>query len=186
MSRRLFISVDLDESLYEAIADVQAPFDRLPGVRAVDPESVHVTLKFLGDVEDERLEKVGESLADAVAAADVGRFTARFGGIGVFPDFDYISVIWVGVRSGGSELERLHEAIEAAFVDAGFEPEGHTFTPHVTICRMDHGGAKEQVQDLLRARDPDIGEMGVTDVRLTESMLSEDGPAYVTRKVVPL
>jgi 2'-5' RNA ligase len=106
--------------------------------------------------------------------------------LGVFPDLDYISVIWVGTRDGGSELTRLHEAIERKTVAMGFEPEEHDFTPHATIARMDHAGGKALVQDVVTDRDPDVGQVHVDEIRLTESELTPDGPNYSTVERFPL
>lgn len=185
-SRRLFVSVDLSDELCEEIETVQEPFGAIPGVRAVSPDGLHVTLKFLGTVESNRVDDVSAMLAEAVATSAVDPFLARIGGLGVFPDFEYISVIWLGVRAGGSELAQLHRSIERRFVEDGFEPEDHEFTPHVTIARMDHGGGKERVQELLQAEDPSVGEMRVEEVRLTESTMAGEGSGYETVARVPL
>jgi 2'-5' RNA ligase len=178
---RLFVSVDL-EGLADAIAAVQEPLADAPGIRLTDPAQAHVTLKFLGDTDPDRRPALGEALAEAVAAADVSPFEAEFGGLGVFPSLEYISVVWVGVREGhgAAELTRLHEEIEERTVDLGFDPEDHAFTPHVTVARMDHAGGKELVQNAVRERDPDVGSMTVSEVRLTESTLTDDGPVYET------
>lgn len=184
---RLFVSVDL-EGLAEAVESVQAPLREASGLRLTDPEQAHVTLKFLGETDPDRLPALREALAEAVAAADVEPFEARFGGLGVFPDLDYIRVVWLGVRSGhgDAELTRLHEAIEARTVELGFEPEDHAFTPHVTLARMDHAGGKERVQQVVRERDPDVGSMTVAAVRLTESTRTAEGPVYETVERFPL
>jgi len=104
----------------------------------------------------------------------------------VFPRLDYISVVWLAVREGSEDLTRLHEAIEERTVGMGFDPEDHEFTPHVTLARMDHAGGKELVQDVVESEDPDVGQLRVEEVRLTESTLTEDGPEYETVESVPL
>lgn len=185
-SRRLFVSVDLPDSLVDPFAAVQAPFAELDGIRPTDPEQAHATLKFLGDVPDEDVPDVRERLDEAVAAAGVAPFEAEIGGLGVFPSFDYITVIWVGFRDGATELTTLFESIEEAMVAAGFDPEDHDFTPHITLARMEHAGAKEQVQELLGSRDPTVGEMTVSTVRLKESTLTQSGPEYETIHEVAL
>lgn len=185
MSRRLFVSVDLD-GLGESIAAVQERFVEASGVRATDPEQVHVTLQFLGDVDEGQVDDVAEALERAVAGSGVGPFEAKFGGLGVFPSLEYVSVIWVGVRAGGQQLTALHDAIEARTTELGFEPDDHEFTPHVTIARMDHAGGKEHVQRRVREGDPTVGTLAITDVRLTESHLGPDGPTYETVATVPL
>jgi 2'-5' RNA ligase len=179
MSKRLFVSIDLD-GLGHAVADVQDPFVGASGLGPVDPEQAHVTLKFLGDTGESRLEDLIAELTAAVDDADVGPFEARFGGYGVFPSLEYISVVWLGVESGGTEMTRLHEAIEERTVAMGFDAEDHEFTPHVTLARMDHAGSKDHVQSVVTDRDPDVGTLSVEEVRLTESVLGPDGPEYST------
>jgi 2'-5' RNA ligase len=176
---RLFVSVDLD-GLAEGVRAVQERFAGASGLNFVDPGQAHVTLKFLGEVDPDRLDDLTDELAAAVADGGVSPFTAEFGGLGVFPHLGYISVVWLGVREGSEELTRLHEAIEARTVGMGFDPEDHDFTPHVTLARMDHAGGKELVQEVVESEDPTAGSLHVEEVRLTESVLTDDGPEYST------
>jgi 2'-5' RNA ligase len=185
MGKRLFVSIDLD-GLAEEVAAVQELFADVPGLNHTDPEQAHVTLKFLGDTPAHRVDDVVTALEAAVAAADTGPFEAEFGGLGVFPSLDYISVVWLGVREGGAEMTRLHEAIEPRLVELGFDPEDHEFTPHATLARMNHAGGKEAVQELVRERDPDAGRLSVDSIRLTESELQSDGPVYSTLESISL
>ncbi|WP_254766386.1 RNA 2',3'-cyclic phosphodiesterase [Salinilacihabitans rarus] len=183
---RLFVSVDLPDELAEPVADLQEAFADASGLNVTDPEQAHVTLKFLGEVDEDRLPALCRELDAAVADAGVDPFTARYGGLGVFPSLDYISVLWLGVEAGGEELTRLHEAVEERTTAMGFEPESHEFTPHVTLARMEHAGGKDLVRRLVRERDPTVGETTVDEVRLTESTLTPDGPAYSTVERFPL
>lgn len=186
MGKRLFVSLDLADSLSEAVREVQAPFATLPGIRITEPTQTHVTLKFLGETDEEQIPGVIEALETAVEETGLSPFTARFGGLGVLPEFDYISVIWIGAREGGTELTTVHEAVEAETVALGFEEERHDFTPHATIARMDHAEAKEEVQAILEREDPDVGAMNVSEITLTESELTPDGPAYTTLERIEL
>ncbi|APW97176.1 2'-5' RNA ligase [Halobiforma lacisalsi AJ5] len=183
---RLFVSVDLPDELADPVADLQAEFDDASGLSFTDPEQAHVTLKFLGDVDEDRLPDLQRELAAAVEDAGIDPFTARFGGLGVFPTLEYISVLWLGAETGGNELTALHEAIEERTTAMGFDEEDHEFTPHVTLARMEHAGGKELVQDLVRERDPTVGETTVEEVRLTESTLTDEGPVYSTVERFPL
>lgn len=183
---RLFVSVDLPEDLAEPVADLQAEFEDVSGLNVTDPEQAHITVKFLGDVEQSRLPELTEELEAAVSDADISPFTARFGGLGVFPALEYISVVWLGLEEGGEELTRLHEAIEERTTAMGFDPESHDFTPHVTLARMEHAGGKELVQELVRDREPTVGETTVEEVCLTESTLTPEGPEYSTVEAVSL
>ncbi|MXR51199.1 RNA 2',3'-cyclic phosphodiesterase [Halovenus sp. WSH3] len=182
---RLFVSADLD-GLASGVAAVQSLFEDADGLRFTDPQQAHITLKFLGDTDPDRLGELTDALSEAVADADVGPFEAEIGGLGVFPHLDYISVVWVGVRDGGDRLTRLHESIENATTAIGFDPEDHEFTPHATIARMDHAGGKALVQDVVESRDPDVGTVRFEEIRLTESELTDDGPVYSTVERFPL
>ncbi|ELZ29634.1 2'-5' RNA ligase [Halosimplex carlsbadense 2-9-1] len=185
MGKRLFVSVDLD-GLADEVAAVQERFSSASGLNVTDPEGAHVTLKFLGDTDTERVDALVDELAAAVADAGVAPFECEFGGLGVFPSLDYISVVWVGTRSGGEELTRLHEAVEERTTAMGFDAEDHDFTPHVTVARMDHAGGKELVQEAVREGDPDVGRLAVEEIRLKESVLGPDGPTYDTVERFPL
>ncbi|TMT85253.1 RNA 2',3'-cyclic phosphodiesterase [Haloterrigena sp. H1] len=183
---RLFVSVDLPDDFAESVADLQAEFAEASGLSFTDPEQAHLTMKFLGDTDEDSLPDLERELEAAVDDADIDPFTVRYGGLGVFPTLEYISVLWLGVEDGGDELTRLHESIEARTTDLGFDPESHDFTPHVTLARMEHAGGKELVQELVAERDPTIGETRVDEIRLTESTLTEDGPVYSTVESFPL
>jgi 2'-5' RNA ligase len=176
---RLFVSVDL-ASLADGVAAVQDRLRDADGLRFTEPEQTHVTLKFLGETDADRLPALRDALATAVDDAAVGPFEAHLGGLGVFPHLDYISVVWVGVREGGgdAELTRLHETVEERTTALGFDPADHDFTPHATVARMDHADGKEHVRRVVGEADPDLGSVGVDEVHLTESTLGPDGPAY--------
>jgi len=185
MGKRLFVSVDLD-GLTDRVRAVQERFEGADGLNMVDPGQAHVTLKFLGGVEEDRVDELTDKLTAGVADSGVDPFTAEFGGLGVFPHLGYISVVWLGVRAGSEQLTRLHEAIEDRAVAMGFDPEEHDFTPHVTLARMEHAGGKDLVQDVVESRDPGAGRLDIEEVRLTESVLTDEGPAYSTVERFPL
>ncbi|SEQ83936.1 RNA 2',3'-cyclic phosphodiesterase [Natrinema salaciae] len=186
MSKRLFVSVDLPDALADPVADLQDEFADASGLTFTDPEQAHVTMTFLGGLDEDRLPALERELAAAVEDAGIDPFTVRYGGLGVFPSLDYISVVWLGVEDGGEELTRLHEAIEERTTAMGFDAEEHDFTPHVTLARMEHAGGKELVQELVQEREPTIGEARVDEIRLTESSLTDEGPVYSTVESFPL
>jgi 2'-5' RNA ligase len=136
MGKRLFVAVDLD--LASDIAGVQSRFDGIDGLRYTDPEQTHITLKFLGDTDTERIPEILTTLEDAIEGSGVEPFEVELGGLGVFPSLSYISVIWVGVQNGETELTALHEAVETHTTAIGFSAADHEFTPHATVARMDH------------------------------------------------
>jgi len=185
MGNRLFVSVDLD-GLAGDVAAAQAPLEGLDGLSLTDPAQAHVTLKFLGDVEPDRITALRSALEAAVAESGVTVFEAEFGGLGVFPSLEYITVVWLGVGRGGDALTTLHRAIESRTTAMGFEAEDHAFTPHVTIARMNHAAQKDRVRQHVTEGDPQVGALTVDAVRLTRSTLEPDGPSYETVAAVPL
>jgi 2'-5' RNA ligase len=190
---RAFFAVDLPADLAAAVADAQAAFEGADGLRFVDPERAHVTLKFLGEI-GEGGEQGGRAdaealppLEDVIAAgeravetAGVGPFECAVRGFGAFPSLDYISVVWAGIEDGSAELTALHEALEAETTALGVDTEDHAFTPHVTLARMNDARGKELVREVVPERDPEIGRFEVENVRLVSSTLTSDGPEYET------
>ena len=184
---RAFFAVDLPDSLAAAVADAQAPFADAPGVNPVDPGQAHVTLKFLGEVGDgdgsPTVEDVIEAGEHAVDRARVTSFETEIEGLGVFPNREYVSVVWAGVERGGDDLAALHEALEAETTALGVDPEAHEFTPHVTLARVENAAGATAVRDALDAERPTVGTFRVDEVRLVESTLTASGPEYeIVRK----
>lgn len=183
---RLFLSIDLPSALTEAIEETQAELEDAAGLNFVDPVQAHVTLKFLGDTDSNQLPELKEAVGNAIEGAGVDPFDTEVRGLGAFPSTDYISVVWAGVDAGGAEMTTLHEALEEKTTEIGFDPEEHDFTPHVTIARMSDGRGKDLVQRKIREEGPELGAFRVSEVRLKESTLTQEGPEYETVARFPL
>ncbi|NEU55315.1 RNA 2',3'-cyclic phosphodiesterase [Halorussus sp. MSC15.2] len=177
---RLFVSIDLPDDFAAEVEQVQAQFADATGLNFTDPEQAHVTLKFLGDVNQGELPRVKNAVRRAIEKSGVEPFETTYEGVGVFPDIGYIKVLWLGVGEGSEQMTDLHETIEREVTRLGFDPEDHDFTPHVTLARMEHAGGKELVQENVEELDPTVGTTEVTEVRLTESVLTDEGPEYST------
>ena len=182
---RAFFAVDLPDSLPPAVADAQAPFADAPGVNPVDPEQAHVTMKFLGDIaegdpDSPTVDDVIEAGERAVDRAGADPFKCEISGLGVFPNREYVSVVWAGVDRGGDELVALHEALEAETTALGVDPADHEFTPHVTLARVENATGADAVRDALDTEQPEIGTFTVDEVRLVKSTLTASGPEYDT------
>ena len=184
---RLFVSVDLPPELTEPLADLQAEFGDAAGVRLTDPSQAHVTLKFLGETDPDRVDEIEQAIERAVDDSGVEPFECTIQGLGVFPALDYISVVWAGVSGdGATALTQLHDALETELTALGFDDESHEFTPHVTLGRMDDARGKSLVQKAVQECDSTVGSFQVETVRLTESTLTDEGPAYETVSEVDL
>jgi len=130
---RAFVALDLDEStrarLAELVAELRA---RIPGVRWVRPEGIHLTLKFLGYAGRDRLEGLIDPLRRAAQETSAGAATVS--GLGTFPEGGRARVLWIGIAVPPTVL-RLQQACERAAVSAGFEAEARPFQPHLTLGR---------------------------------------------------
>lgn len=134
-SVRAFIALTTPPFLQEKLGEISRLLAKdCPGVRWANPENIHLTLKFLGQVEFETLSKI-QSVLDELA----GRyrpFAIEVGGLGGFPDLRRPSVIWVGVFLGGEKLKSLALDLESNLSRFGFKPEKRKFHPHFTIGRV--------------------------------------------------
>ena len=176
---RLFVAVEM-APLAEEIGSVQERLADVEGLRLTDPTQAHLTLKFLGDTDEEQVPDVRRGIERAVESSEVGSFRLEATGLGVFPSLEYISVVWLGIGNGSEPLTRLHELLEDHALALGYPPEDHDFTPHVTLARMEHAAEKERVQDIVESADPTAGWLDVESIHLVESTLTEKGPVYET------
>ena len=129
MPRRLFIAIDLPKPVCWRLGQLVAAPPR--GVRPVRPVQLHLTLHFLGDVEDAACAGLSEALAGVMH----GAFSIAIRGTGVFPPRGRPSVLWAGVAESAA-LSELHAAIGAALVPCGLEIERRPYVPHVTLARF--------------------------------------------------
>ena len=130
---RLFVALNLPPPVREALWKATAPLRDLDlPVKWVRGEAVHLTLKFLGDVADEREPELAAALTSAAAGAST--LSLALGGFGVFPDFRRPRVVWVGIAPEPG-LEILQHRVEQEFAPLGFPSEARPFRPHVTLGR---------------------------------------------------
>ena len=175
---RLFLAIELPQYLQEELESAIAPLRAdSPEIAWVPPTKRHLTLKFLGDVSDERLDRV-VALAQSVARLH-RPFTMHLNGIGAFPNFRRARVVWIGVEHE-SRLELLHHDLEVAGEVEGFEIEGRAFRPHVTLARIRSALELERAKRLARAarRIDFSATVEVAEITLFESTLAQSGATY--------
>lgn len=178
MSYRLFIALDLPDAAKTALAALQMP---MQGAAWVKPAGFHITLKFLGDGNDEaRLEAAKVALARVKAAG----FDYELRDVGRFPpgQKQAARVLWVAIQAP-DELDMLAKKVDAAMVDTGFAPENRAFSPHITLARIKHGGNADEIAAFLeRHRGFHIAGLRAREFHLFSSQLSPQGATY-TRMV---
>jgi 2'-5' RNA ligase len=182
---RAFIAVDLQpqviEQICQAINDLK---HRIPGIRWIAPQNFHVTLKFLGDIEETQIGVIGAALTDRIRPFP--RMTINAKGLGVFPDLRRPRILWVGLT--GNTLPALAARVQSALEPLGFAAEQRPFTPHLTIGRWRQIDRPPGTlsQDLARWRDREFGEFLIGRVTLYRSVLNSEGATYQALKVVAL
>jgi 2'-5' RNA ligase len=182
---RSFVAVLLPEALRARVDAAAAELRRLGGaVSWVRVENFHLTLRFLGSVDEATLGRVREALEDA--AAGTAPFTVTLGGFGGFPTARAPRVVWVGVETGADALAALHARVEAALARRGIPPEGRPFHGHLTLgrARDPRGGAA--LGDALETRRESFGEAPVDAVCLMRSDLHPTGAHHSILARVPL
>jgi len=170
---RLFLAIPLtDEARHAIVHHLKAHLAHpLPG-RPVRPELWHLTLRFLGEVDEVGCDRIIREV-DAVARGPA--FALRWGGLGAFPRARRANVLWLGLEQGQAEAERLAVEVEEAVEAAGFPPEDRPFRSHLTLSRI---RPDQDVTAVLEAV-PILGlAMPVGRVVLYRSHLGPGGPRY--------
>jgi len=125
---RLFVAVDLPEEVRRELSSLCCG---LPGARWLPPEQLHLTLRFIGEVDPE----TGRSVAEALDDVALTPFSLRLRGLGFFPPRGQPRVLWAGVERSEA-LSRLQRRVETVLTRAGLAPEGRKFMAHVTLARL--------------------------------------------------
>lgn len=190
-SIRTFIAIELTEDARDALGRLQERLKRTPGGKAgrwVKKESIHLTLKFLGDIPEEKVDQV----CKGVRGACEGRhpFSVTIAGLGCFPNTRRPRVLWAGVNGEVDALCALQEAVEREMVALEFPEERHSFTPHLTLARMQRDARPEDVRALGQmaeeAPEKEIGQIEVDAVSVMQSDLQPTGAVYTELCHIPL
>lgn len=187
---RTFIAIGLPAQVREALGRCLERLGaaRIPYVKWVDPQGVHLTLKFLGNVEEVRLPRLAEALGRAVAG--ISPFRLRTGALGGFPSPRRPRVLWVGLEGDLETLQALYQAVEEALAPLGFPREGRPFTAHLTLGRVRETATPAQMQQLGRSL-AEVGMEGPWDIPVGEvhamkSELARTGARYTSLYALPL
>ncbi|MFL6584742.1 MAG: RNA 2',3'-cyclic phosphodiesterase [Chthoniobacterales bacterium] len=169
--KRLFVAIDLPDSIRRLLGTLDP---KLRGVRLIEPEQIHLTLGFFGNVSPDAEEKLGQRLR----AIEWKPFFLPVAGIGAFPGKGRPTVIWAGVGAGHPHLFQLHKRVQEAALGAGIEPDLRSFHPHITIARCRDVSA-EAIRPFLRAHEEfDAGMIHVEECYLYASKLTPAGSIH--------
>lgn len=184
---RLFVAIELDEGVREALARVQGELRSrpLPPLRWVRPEGIHLTLKFLGETPADRVPAIEAALRQALAGLSPLRI--ELGPLGTFGG-RRPRVLWVGIAGDVDRLKDLQARIDRALQSLGFPREERAYSPHLTLARVppSAAGAGPALDEALAAVPPPQAAMEVRVLSLMLSRLGPAGAAYECLAAFPL
>lgn len=179
---RSFIAIQLPDEVKRALAELQEQLKLRESryVKCVDPQSIHLTLQFLGNVVVNKLDEISDVMERATEG--VSTFQLEVKGLGVFPNIKRVQVIWVGVGGDIEQLIGLQKCIETGMMPLGFNPEKRAFTPHLTLARLRDQATLYERQKLGQlitdTKFDKIFQMNVEKVHLMKSQLTKEGAIY--------
>ena len=170
---RLFIAVEIEPAICQRIHEfVSGLRGKISEARWVRPEGLHITLKFLGNVAEERRMIIEQALRSVHGKV----VTLSLGQLGVFPNPKSARVLWVGIETG-LELQQLAKAVDQQMESIGFETEKRALSPHVTLARFNQR-PRGNLGSLLSEAQSSFGTMTANEFHLYESKLSPQGSRY--------
>jgi 2'-5' RNA ligase len=178
---RCFIAIELTEELKRGLRELQAQLkaaSQAP-VKWVEPENIHLTLKFLGNVATDRLNEIGQATTNAVRGTSP--FSLEVRELGVFPNPRRVQIVWVGLSGEVEKLTILQQRIESGLAKLGFAPENRRFTPHLTLARLRDRATpqeRERLGQLVAETEFAARSFIVNSVKLIKSQLTREGPIY--------
>ena len=182
---RSFIAFDIENE--QVLSRLSAAQELLvetgADLKPVEPQNIHVTIRFLGDISPGMVDKIYETMKNVKFSP----FTIQLRGLGVFPSINYPRVVWAGMTEGVEQLRNIFTQLEPQIRALGFAADAHGFSPHLTIARVRSGINKQRLAELVMKKgDFEFGIIKADCLRLKRSQLSPKGPTYTTlREVCP-
>ncbi|MGB2698026.1 MAG: RNA 2',3'-cyclic phosphodiesterase [Candidatus Zixiibacteriota bacterium] len=182
---RTFIAVELPPEVKRKIEEVQAPLKKTDTyVSWVKPGNVHLTLKFLGEVEEERIEDVFSGTERALKGSKAFKLSLK--DLGCFPNLRRPRVVWLGVDKGKDELSQIQREIEEELSKLKFPKEQRPFSAHLTIGRVKSPKNIEKLISLIETTNFQTEEVVVDEVVVMRSQLHPQGAIYTPLKKIKL
>jgi RNA 2',3'-cyclic 3'-phosphodiesterase len=186
---RLFVALEIPATVRDNLAAQIDELRDLPApsaekrLRWVRPENLHVTLKFIGEVEAAKLDGIRSALTAIGLHAPVG---LHFRGLGFFPDETYPRVLWVGLHASGN-LRVLASAVDSALEGQGIARDARAFTPHLTLARFEPRGFDEKLRIAIQKNsEREFGAFEAREFHLLQSKLKPSGAEYTSLAAFPL
>lgn len=182
---RAFIAIPLPEAIRKGLEEVSGRLSG-EGLRGsyARSEAIHLTLKFLGDIEERQVDAIGDRME--TACRPLAPFSLRIGRLGVFPDLTRPRVVWVGLAPS-DPLEELHRSLEAELAGLGFPPRDRPFKPHLTLLRLKSRHNTRVLAEMCARQDlPDFPPMKAGQLTLYRSILHPQGARHTKLRAVEI
>lgn len=175
---RAFVAIELSEGVKKELAALQRELKAAGSdVKWVKTDNVHLTLKFLGNIDEDQLEEVKAAL-DKVGSNNKA-FTINLFKVGCFPKLGFPRVVWLGIDKGCGETEAIADELEGELAKAGFEKEKRSFSAHLTLGRVRSPKGRNKLVEKIKALDfKPSAETEVTKLTLFKSTLTPQGSIY--------
>ena len=186
---RTFIAIELPKEIKDSLSKVQ---DKLKtsgaDIKWVSPQNIHLTLKFLGEIDDKKLDKITQILEEITKNSNP--YPLRLSCVGAFPKINFPRVIWIGIDKGNTETKEIAKALEENIAKIGIPKEDRPFSCHITLGRvkssLNREGLVENLNNLANYTEKEKLEFLVTKITLFESTLTPKGPIYEALKEASL
>jgi 2'-5' RNA ligase len=182
---RTFIAIEIPEEVKAAIAAIQ---DDLRQARAevswTKPENIHLTLKFLGEIDESLIEPIESACVET--AKEFSAFSLSVNGVGAFPNAHHPRVLWAGLADEVEELKRMQAALDERLVAAGFAREARAFSPHLTFGRVKSSKNNRSLISRLNVYQLPIYSFIAREIILMRSQLHPAGARYTPLKKAQL
>ena len=187
---RSFIAVELPDELKSELVQLEARLKLIdqPFVKWVDPYSIHLTLKFLGNVAADRIGEITKAMEEATQG--ISSFHLQVRDLGVFPNLRRVQVAWVGLGGEIDKLALLQQRIESSLETLGFTPESRKFVPHLTLARVRNRASlneRQRLGELISSTSFDtVHKIKIDSISLMRSQLTSEGAIYSRISLVRL
>ena len=180
---RGFIAIDIEtnQKMMEFIKKIGETGSNL---KIVEPQNIHITLKFLGDTDEKLIGEIEQIIKESVK--ETPSFDIKLIGTGVFPNPGYIKIVWIGIQDNGI-IREIANRIDEQTHKLGFERDKRRFSPHLTIARVKSAKNKDRlIQVLNQYSDTEFINFKVESIKLKKSELTPKGPIYTTLKEIKI
>ena len=179
---RAFIAIELPPELKKELTKVetQLKINSSPVIKWIEPGSIHITLKFLGETSDAILDDLILAMEESVVGVSPFKLDVRQ--LGAFPGVDRPQVIWVGVSGEMEKLKQLQKNLEKNTEQLGFKRESRTFSPHLTLGRVRDGARPDDIQRISKLLNETVftalHNINVNQINLMKSVLTPNGAIH--------